>query len=309
MANLPADVVNQALDAAGIDLIIGDIEEGTREAKVCLRAYNECVRQLQRGAHWDFARQQAPMNLLADATGQTANVGTVVPQPFIYEYSYPVDCLKVRYVPWNNCESGEGIPGTGLPPLSLTNYTTPNTPLTTGGQGVSPQAFIRMVPAPFLVTVDHNYPADTNQADSQWWEIPYSSPSGRTVILTNVKNAFCVYTMYMPYINMWDSLFRAAVVSYIASEVALPLARDKKFGLQVRSQLVAAVKAKLEQARITNGNEGKVSTDHLPDWIRNRGRGGGWGNEGENLGGGWGGYGGGGFGGWDSVGFSDGSSF
>ena len=230
MANLPADIINQALDAAGVDIVIGDPEEGTREAQVCLRAYVECVRQLLQAAHWDFARKQAPLDLLAsslrgeengnftnpdigsfepntnpnDNNFFTPNIGFRVPFPWVYEYSYPTDCLKVRYVPWNNHLNNNEFPG---------NRSIPNTPLVTGFIGSPATTHIRIMPAPFLVTMDYNYPVDTNVADGQWWEIPGASPIGRKVILSNVRRAHGVYTAYVPYPNMWDPLFRAALVS------------------------------------------------------------------------------------------------
>jgi hypothetical protein len=295
MANLPADVINQALDAAGVDIVIGDPEEGTREAQVCLRAYVECVRQLQRAAHWDFTRKQGQLQLLADATGQTPDVGTTVPLPWVYEYSYPTDCLKLRFIPWNNYAQNQTAPPG--------NNAIPNTPLTTNSV-LPTTSMIKIIPAPFVVGTDFNYPTDTNSADGQWWETPGVSPQGRTVIMTNVNKAFGVYTAFVPYVNMWDPLFRAAMVSYLASEIVLPLAKDKKFGLQRQTQLIAVVKKKLELARITDGNEGWYSTDHKPDWMQVRNAGG-WGN-------GWGagiglpgvtGY------GWDACTFSDGSAY
>jgi hypothetical protein len=87
----PASIANQALDAIGRggDIVIGDLTEGTREAKVILRAYSQCLRQLLRSANWDFARKQAPLVLLADQTGQTPNVGTIVSATnWLYEYAY-----------------------------------------------------------------------------------------------------------------------------------------------------------------------------------------------------------------------------
>ena len=297
MGNLPADIINQALDAAGVDIVIGDPEEGTREAQVCLRAYNECIRQLLRSANWDFARKQAPLNLLADASNRTPNVGSVVPMPWTYEYSYPIDCMKIRFIPSNpQNRDDDMVPG---------NTSIPNTPLTTGQIGIPSNRRTRLIPARFVIGTDYNYPVDTNQADGQWWEIPGGSPGGRTVILTNVHNAQAIYTAYIPYPNMWDSLFRAAIVSYIASEVVLPLSKDKKFGLALRAQLIATVKTKLEHARIIDGNEGTYSSDISVDWIQVRFRGGfndGWGGGGE---GGIGGFGG----SFDSCSFSDGTAY
>jgi len=296
MSNLPADVINQALDAIGCDVIIGEPEEGTREAQVCLRAYGQCVRQLLRAAHWDFARKQAPMLLLADASGQTPGVGTQVPWPWQYEYIYPNDCLKMRFVPMNNCFQGAGAPpGNIVPPNS-------GSPVTSFGP--PPMNQLRLIPARFVVSTDFNYIGNTTQGD--WWNQQGTSPAGTTVVLTNVFNAWGVYTALMIYPNMWDSLFRAAMVAYLASEIALPLTKDKKFGLGLRNSQIMLAKQKIMQARITDGNEGWYSVDHVPDWMRVRSSGpwGGGAFGGSNLGGpGVLGY------GWDSCGFSEGSAY
>ncbi len=74
MANDPTDIANLALDACGINIQLNDIEQGGREANVLLRAYPECLRQLLRAAPWAFARKQAALQLLADASGATPNV-------------------------------------------------------------------------------------------------------------------------------------------------------------------------------------------------------------------------------------------
>src|ERR1700744_2063852 len=102
MSNFPSDVANEALDSIGWPRIIGDLEEGSDESKILLRAYPQLRRQLLRAANWNFARKEASMLLLADRTGQTPNVGQMVCGPFTYEYAYPNDCLKARFVPWNH---------------------------------------------------------------------------------------------------------------------------------------------------------------------------------------------------------------
>jgi len=287
----PTSVANQALDAAGVDVTIGDLEEGTREAQVCLRAYRQCLQQLLRVAHWDFARKTAPLVLLADATGNTLSVGTVVPIPWIYEYEYPIDCMKARYVPWNPVQS------TGTPPGNISISTT--VPLTTG---FSSTAYIgqRVRPARFLVATDFNYPA---QQGAVTWEVQGVSPQGRTVILTNVPNAQLVYTSLVLYPSVWDSLFRAAMVSYLAAEIALPLAKDKKLGLALRTQNMAIARQKVTEARVANGNEGWSNSDISVDWMRARNSGYGWrgqGGDGDGPGVLWNS--------WDSFGSDTGSS-
>ncbi len=296
MANLPTDIVNQALDALGWDVVIGDIEEGTREAQVALRAYYECLKQLLRAAHWNFARKEALLTMLADATGQTAGIGVMVPAPWLYEYAYPQDCLKARFIPAN--------PMSIQPASPPGNISIGPQPMMTGnGQPVLNG--MRTIPARFVESTDMNYIPELTGA---WWEVENVSPGGQKVLLTNIQNAKLVYTSAEVYTNMWDPQFRAGLVAYLASEMALPLwaSKDRKFGLEVRNAQIAIAKEKIKQARISDGNEGWSNTDHLPDWMQIRysgplqGRGyspGGNGSIGVL------GY------GWDSCGFGDGSAY
>ncbi len=297
MANLPTDIANQSLDAIGADIVLGDIEDGKREAQVVLRAYRQCLAQLLRAAHWDFARKTTPLVLLADASGNTANVGTIVPVPWIYEYAYPEDCMKVRFVPWNWQQAPPTPPGNIVPPAAgspiMTNLSSP--PLTGA----------RLRPARFVVATDFNYPPPQGQIT---WETQGVSPQGRTVICTNVQFAQVVYTALLQYPSVWDALFRAAMVAYLASEIALPIwvRRDHKFGIQMRNEQIKLAKEKIMQARVTDGNEGHYSSDISVDWMRSR-------NTGAGSGIGYGGWPDGGAGvwgyGWDNCGFADGTAY
>jgi len=298
MSTLPADLANRALDAAGVSFTIGDLEEGTREAQILLRNYGECLRQLLRGANWNFARKQAPMTLLGDASGQTPSVGNQVTAPWLYSYSLPTDCMKMRFVP----HSG---PGT-LPPIPPGNIAAPQTPLYTG-ENPQPQSQQRLVPARFLVATDFNYPPPPGQID---WEVQGVSPQGRTVVLTNVKNALGVYTALVLYPSVWDPLFREAMVAYLASQCCLSLHKDKKLALAVRPHLIQNTKEKLAEARRVDGDEGIFSTDMPVDWMNYRRAGGSYGSGyGGSFGAGWGGdcgvlgY------GFNPVSFSDGSAY
>jgi hypothetical protein len=298
--NLPTDIANQSLDACGLDFTLGDIEDGTRPAQVTLRHYNQCLRQLLRAAHWDMARKQVPLVLLADATGNTPNVGTIVADSaFLYQYQYPIDCMKVRFVPWNPFQNPGAPQGNIVPP----NNSAPITP--GSGFQTQPAAGMRLRPARFLIGTDTNYPVPPGSSS---WETQGTSPNARTVIMTNVRNATCVYTCLQLYPSLWDAQFRAALVSYLASEICLPLHQDKKFALALRPQLIASAKEKIAQARITDGNEGHYSSDIKVDWIQDRNAGAasgmgfwapGWGGEGPGV---WG-Y------GWDSASFADGSAY
>lgn len=293
----PTSIANLAMDAAALDFTLGDIQEGTRPAQIALRAYGDCLRQLLRAAPWNFCRKQAPLLLLADATGQTPNVGTKVPgNQFIYEYALPTDAARIRWIPWNPYL---------VPAIPANNIVPPDSgaPLTTGS-GQPAYLTQRPIPARFLVTSDVNYIPDG--ADNS---IEGISPIGRTVVLTNVKCAEAIYTFNATWPSIWDYQFRAAMVAYLASEIVVPLAKDKKFAVQMRDHNIAIATEKIKQARITDGQEGWHSADLSVDWMRARVSGGygGWGSGGP----GWGSGAGGGylFGGWDAVQFGNSSSY
>lgn len=301
MSSLPADVANQALDQAGIDFSIGDLEEGTRPAQVLLRAYGQCLRQLLRSAHWDFARAQEPLVLLGDATGNTLNVGTSVQEPWVYCYRYPIDAMKIRFIPANYTQ----IPGTPTGNIAI-----PTTiPLTTA-TGTPNFVGRRLRPTRFLIGNDPNYPSLPGQI---FWEVQGQAPTGSTVIMSNVKDAVGIYTRFMPYPSTWDALFRAAMVSFLASEIALPLSKMSVLGpkaaLALRKENIEIAKARIKEARVIDGNEGFYSSDIKVDWMQTR-RVGGWSSRG-----GWGGGGGWDdgpgcyFNSWDSCGFSDGTAY
>ena len=301
MSQKPADVANQALDACGLsEFAIGDLEEGTFAAQVMLRNYWTCLRSLLRGANWNFARVQAPLVLLADASGQTPGVGSVVPQgEFQYEYQLPPDTAKVRFIPWQPFLSPGAPAGNIVPPSS-------SAPIMTG-LNVAPLQGQRLRPARFIISSDPNYPAPAGAATSL---IQGQSPEGNTVILCNVPNAQIIYTANKLYPSTWDFLFRAAMVAYLASEVALPLwvklKKDAKMGLEMRKENIAILKSKVTEARLVDGNEGVASNDIRVDWMATRRSGSGWnGWQGGSQDCGPGGYGG----GWDSMGLSDGSAF
>lgn len=289
----PTMVCNQALAAIGLgNLRMGDIEEGSRAAAICLLSYSQCLEQLLRGAHWDFARRESPMNLVADASGQTADVGTLVPGGFMYAYSYPTDCAKVRFVP-----AFSDV----LPPVPASNIVPPDSgaPLMTG---LTTPAWVgrRQMPSRFMLAADGN-----NIAEGAANDLPGISPISTTVICSNVQRARVVYTLKATYPNLWDAQFRAALVSYIAAEVCLELHPDKKFGFQMQGRKIAEAQGKLQQARVSNGNEGWANSDIAVDWMQARITGyspgygvNGWGGTGPGML----------FGGWDQCFFTGNSS-
>lgn len=267
-----ADIVNRALDAAGSVETVGDIEDGTNVAEVARRHYMPTLRQLSRAAHWNCLRKQAPLLLLADATGQTQNVGSVVPAPWTYEYALPTDCMKARFVPQNGGYlAGQAPAG---------NIAIPATPLMPG-LGQPPVNGLKLIPTRFLVGTDSNYPVQVNPnapQDQQPWnnDVQGVSPTDRTVVLSNVKAATLVYTGLLVYPTLWDSLFEEAFVAALAAAMALPLSKaDKKLGLAMRQQNIAIAVQKVTEARVRDGDEGFFNSDSTASWIKVR-RGGWW---------------------------------
>jgi hypothetical protein len=302
----PADICNRALDAIGVTSTIGDMQEGTREAQVLLRHYGACLRQISRSAHWNSLRKKQQLVLLNDATGQTTaaqtaaggpvtvGTGTVGMQPWLYEYRWPVDCVKARFVPLNRFGQGVGTP-TG-------NYAIPSTPLFGGMSGsISP----REMPTRFLVAND-TVPIFTGAATT-WGDIPDTSQTlgqglvSQTVILTNQPNSALVYTALITYPDQWDPLFQQAFVSLLACMVVIPLVADRKLAMALRNEQIAIAKRALDEARVRDGDEGWTTVDHQPDWLRQRYSG--YGGRGYGDAGGMLGY------GWDACSFGDGTAY
>ena len=279
---LPTDVANQALDAIGSMLVLGDLEDGSEEGALCLRHYPQCLRQLLRAAPWQFARKQAPLQMLADASGDTPNVGTLVQLGWQYCYAYPIDGLKVRFIPAN--------PYATAVPVPPGNIQIPQSVPLTGGANTLPNQLMRPRPTRFLVTTDYNYPPQPGQLTN---DVQGQSPQGRTVILSNVNQAVCVYTSLVIYPSVWDSLFREAMVAYLATEIALPLWVKKgnpEFGMKMREMQIAVTKAKVTEARLVDGNETISNATLRVSWMDTRRDSGLWAGPAWNgMPGGWGG--------------------
>lgn len=283
----PSDIVNQALDQIGNPNWIADLEDGSKEATVALRHYGTSLRQLSRSAHWNFLRKRASLTLLNDATGQTTaqqtaaggpvtvGTGTVGMMPWVYEYAWPIDCCKARFVP-ATVFNGSG------PPQG--NISLPSNPLMSG---IGTNPFYQQIPSRFVVSND----AVPNLvgSPSDWTQIPDTSTTmgqglaTQTVILTNQQDATLVYTALITYVDQWDPLFRQAFVSLLASYMAMSLVPDRKQAVTIREEMIKIVKTSLDQARKTDGDEGFTDVDHVPDWLRVRNSGG--------FGGGWNGLG------------------
>src|SRR6266567_1523251 len=95
------------------------------------------------------------------------------------------------------------------------------------------------------------------------------------VILTNVQNAVLEYTHTNTNPIDYDSEFAAALIAAMAAKLVQPLAGDKALA---RDKITMANSLILE-ARVADANEALTVNDHVPDWLRLRGVGGGLGFE------------------------------
>ncbi len=100
-----ADVVNAALDRVGYKKNIGNLYDGSEQAIAALTIYGQTRDDLLRNFEWGFAERDISLTLLKTAPvgGYSDNrpwdITTDPIPPFIYEYEYPEDMLKLRSLP------------------------------------------------------------------------------------------------------------------------------------------------------------------------------------------------------------------
>ena len=82
-----------ALSAIGARSTIASFTEGSAEANAISLHYVPAVESILQAARWNFARKQALLTLLNDATQNQP-----VPTPWLYEYAYPSDCTQGRFI-------------------------------------------------------------------------------------------------------------------------------------------------------------------------------------------------------------------
>jgi hypothetical protein len=193
MAISSTAICNLALDAAMCRSSISAIGEASAEGQACARHYEPALEAVLRGVHWNFARKQVTLSLLKDGT---VTPSQNVPQPWLYEYAYPSDCLLARaMLPQMNNPQGMPVAGGWQPP--------------------QPQ----MPVARFLVAQDNDVSGNPVQ-----------------VMLTNVPQAQLIYTCLVSNTNLFDAMFVELLVLYLASRICRPLTGDKQHALSLYQQ-------------------------------------------------------------------------
>lgn len=93
-------IINQAIDAAGYGEYIGNIYEGTKEARIALDIYGQTRDAMLSDGNWEFAERNVAGTLLKQAPQAYLATWdpTYPPQPWRFEYTFPSDALKIRAV-------------------------------------------------------------------------------------------------------------------------------------------------------------------------------------------------------------------
>lgn len=99
--NTVEDIVNDALVRLGSHKRVGSIYDGTDMARAALDIYGQTRDDMLRSFPWGFAERNLTLTLQ-----KTAPVGGYTPPtywsstypilPWVYQYSYPGDCLQIR---------------------------------------------------------------------------------------------------------------------------------------------------------------------------------------------------------------------
>jgi hypothetical protein len=261
----PATVVNQALDMVGADedAILGDLADGTRVGETARRNYGQTLRQVLRASHWPFARAQAQLTLLGDATGNSAApVSTYVDSPWAFAYAWPTDAVQGRWLPWSPVSTTPTINGIPLTtqPSALINYP--------------------LLPGRFLVSSSSAYPIVVGT--QPWTQLPDLQrteglgPVYRKIILSDCSCASFVYTRLVTVIEEWDDGFRNAMVTAMALVLAPVAISDQKMRLAEMNRLIPILKNTLDTARAQASNESgaPLTIDKEASYIAARNRGG-----------------------------------
>lgn len=229
------DAINIALALIGAQATVSNINEGSPEANTAALLYQPKLEDVSRAVHWNCLRFQSGLTLLKAAAGTPSNPQGNLPTP-------PVPWLYSYAYP-NDCLAARYI----LP--YVRSDVSP--PFTTGE--LSAPLFLPNLAVPFAVALDND-----------------TSGNPQRVILTNAAQAILVYTRRINDPNLWDPHFYTAFTTVLGAWFVNPLNRNA----QLMRDLSSAVVSMISQARVSDGNEGIATQDHIPDWIRVRGIGG-----------------------------------
>lgn len=219
------ELFNRALSRIGIDQFLGDPNETSKAGTQFRMWYNTCRQTALRDFPWNFATAIAALAPLSNIS---------VPG-WMYAYAYPVNCLQARQV----CDENGA-------------RTTLNNWLGWGGD-----AF------PYSELYQGGYPnIGVPKVPFQVLSVPSSSGAIQRAIVTDMPNAYLLYTLDVTDPTQFDAGFNDALPWLIASEVAGPFI-GAPAGPQVAMNCGKYYRNAVLNARAQNLNES--SPDTRPD--------------------------------------------
>lgn len=230
-------IVNRALFQTGSRSLISSLNEGSVESNAANVLFQPTFEALARTAYWNCLRKQTTLSLLAAAAGTPENpTGSTLPLPpfpWLYSYAMPADSLRIRYL------------------VPIFNPALSGVPILTSNTSIVSTVFANGAQIPFSVSYDTD-----------------SGGNPREIILTNQSQSQAVYTVNQPNPAIWDSQFQAAMVA----SLAVYLIQALNMNIPLMQGAVSAAQKMIDQARISDGNEGTQSQSRQASWISARGR-------------------------------------
>lgn len=233
------DVINRALDEIVARAEVTDyLTDQTQAGRVARRWYAVTRKRLLRAAPWGFARKTLLLTELANAQDDPDEV----PYPWQVKYTYPADCVKMRYL---------------LPPPFPVNEGDPPPDVSSGP----------LIP--------------WGGPSRQWRFLPGFTPEDDPdpavkFLIANLPDAYGVYTADVEDDTLWDDLFMDAMEAVLAYRFVAPLTGN----VGMKAGYATLAKEAVTQARAVDGNEAIPSADHVVDWMEARISGPGWGGAG-----------------------------
>lgn len=234
MAFTEVSICNRALQAIGTRTSIASLSETSVEARNCNLIYADTRDEVLQMAYWNFANKTAYLSLQKSAPGTPSSPASTATQ---WSSGYPAPPWLYQYGYPSDCIQMQRVV------QQIQNYYI-GTPYTSGGTNTYPYA---VGPgSPFRVATDMDLQGQQGN-----------------VILTNQYQAIGQYTMRITNPGLFGAQFVEALVQALAAKLALALSGQVALA---NSKFVAA-NAVIAQARASDGNEGLLVIDNMPDWI------------------------------------------
>lgn len=177
---VPVDICNMALSKMGARAKINSLNDTSPAAIHCNIWYDHLRQLLIRSAPWGFCRMTVQLSPL----GSVNNTPPDNQYPWLFNYAYPPDCLRMRYI----------IP---VPPPA------PNV--------VPPNPGQPLLWSPWMMPRrDFRYLVTNIGSQKQ--------------IVSNLNNAIAIYNSDVKDVSLFDPGFADALVGALAAELVLPLA-------------------------------------------------------------------------------------